>query len=268
MAKHFPTTERALYAAVCAVPWDDLARLAYADWLEENGDADRALFIRSQIELFGLTSGHPRVTELHARLGPLHEKYALGWQGRLPALPGVRWLDSALRGFPFHATVLHPKAFREQADRLFAAAPVQSLAVHRLTPRTVREVAASAYLSRLSSLTLTGRLGDEGVTALLASPHLHRLENLTLRGNRTTDEGAAALAAADTIPNVTWLDLDDNDVGDAGALALAASPRLRKVKHLRWADNPIGPAAEQALERRFGDRYSHIREMLDKAHIW
>jgi Leucine Rich repeat len=183
----------------------------------------------------------------------------------LPALPGVTWRDLAVRGFPFGATVASAKAFREQADRLFAAAPVQSLVVRRLTPRTVREVAASPYLARLSHLTLSGRLGDEGVAALLASPHLHRLEALALRGTRVADAGAAALAAADTIPNLTFLDLDDNDIGDAGAFALAASPHLRKVKHLGCIDNPFGPAADQALERRFGDRYAFLHGLMVRA---
>jgi len=39
----------ALLAAIVADP-DDLPRLAYADWLHENGEPDRAEFIRTQIE--------------------------------------------------------------------------------------------------------------------------------------------------------------------------------------------------------------------------
>lgn len=43
--------------AICRAPADDVPRLVYADWLEERdgeGDADRAAFIRCQIELANL----------------------------------------------------------------------------------------------------------------------------------------------------------------------------------------------------------------------
>lgn len=45
------TDWRALLNGVLAAPDDDLARLVYADWLEEHGEADRARFIREQIAL-------------------------------------------------------------------------------------------------------------------------------------------------------------------------------------------------------------------------
>ena len=37
--------------AICENPEDDTVRLVYADWLDENGDADRAEFIRVHCEL-------------------------------------------------------------------------------------------------------------------------------------------------------------------------------------------------------------------------
>ena len=45
------TTEDALLAAIAATPDDDLPRLVYADWLDENGRPIRAEFIRLQIEI-------------------------------------------------------------------------------------------------------------------------------------------------------------------------------------------------------------------------
>jgi uncharacterized protein (TIGR02996 family) len=41
----------AILAAIIADPADDLPRLAYADWCEENGDDARAEFIRVQVAL-------------------------------------------------------------------------------------------------------------------------------------------------------------------------------------------------------------------------
>lgn len=44
------TDRAALVAAICAEPGEDTPRLAYADWLEENGEGDRAEFVRVQVE--------------------------------------------------------------------------------------------------------------------------------------------------------------------------------------------------------------------------
>lgn len=47
-----PETERAAFlSAIVREPADDTARLVYADWLDEQGEADRAEFIRVQVEL-------------------------------------------------------------------------------------------------------------------------------------------------------------------------------------------------------------------------
>lgn len=69
----------AFIAAIVADPDDDTARLVAADFLEENGDAERAAFIRIQIELArlvavgegkGLEVDHLRAKE-RVILGPL-----------------------------------------------------------------------------------------------------------------------------------------------------------------------------------------------------
>lgn len=78
--------ERAMLAAVCADPGDDTVRLAYADWLDERGqpgDADRAEFIRVQVELARLGGcdpvcshefGHRDDCRLGFRAGRLHNR--------------------------------------------------------------------------------------------------------------------------------------------------------------------------------------------------
>jgi uncharacterized protein (TIGR02996 family) len=45
------TEREALLAAVLANPKDDVVRLVYADWLEENGEPAHAMFIRAEIEI-------------------------------------------------------------------------------------------------------------------------------------------------------------------------------------------------------------------------
>jgi uncharacterized protein (TIGR02996 family) len=61
----------AFVEAIVANPGDDTARLVAADFLEENGDADRAAFIRVQVELarlesIGVMKG-PDVEQLRAK---------------------------------------------------------------------------------------------------------------------------------------------------------------------------------------------------------
>jgi uncharacterized protein (TIGR02996 family) len=60
----------ALLAAALAAPADDAPRLVYADWLEEQGDGDRAEFIRLQIRIagMGLSNGGIR------KAGPLFRR--------------------------------------------------------------------------------------------------------------------------------------------------------------------------------------------------
>jgi uncharacterized protein (TIGR02996 family) len=72
----------AFLAAIIAEPHDDTPRLVAADFLEEHGEADRAAFIRVQVELARLEASNladsPDAVALRARerafLGPKYEK--------------------------------------------------------------------------------------------------------------------------------------------------------------------------------------------------
>ena len=72
--------ERGLWAAVLAAPDDDLPRLVYADWLEENGRGPLAAFIRAQIRL--------------AHAPPGHSDYADAVEAQSLAVAGVRAASS------------------------------------------------------------------------------------------------------------------------------------------------------------------------------
>ena len=64
------TREEAFLADILEHPDEDGPRLVYADWLEDQGDADRAEFIRAQLELnlnaigerFRFRQARPRLT--------------------------------------------------------------------------------------------------------------------------------------------------------------------------------------------------------------
>jgi uncharacterized protein (TIGR02996 family) len=48
------TERQAFLAAICAQPDEDMPRLAFADWLDEHGEHDRAEFVRVQVALAAL----------------------------------------------------------------------------------------------------------------------------------------------------------------------------------------------------------------------
>src|SRR5262245_22351271 len=90
--------EDALLAAVLADPEADAPRLVYADWLHEQGRAERAEFIRVQITLARAPADDPLRPELMRREDVLHEENGRRWLAELPALRGIYWLGYK-RGF-------------------------------------------------------------------------------------------------------------------------------------------------------------------------
>jgi uncharacterized protein (TIGR02996 family) len=61
-------------------PEDDLARLVYADWLDEHGEQARADLIRVQCELEKLTDEDPRGVVLCEREAELLTAHAHSWR--------------------------------------------------------------------------------------------------------------------------------------------------------------------------------------------
>src|SRR5688572_20997900 len=91
------THDDAFLADIIANPDDDGPRLVYADWLEDNGQPERAEFIRLQIELSRLPEHDgPRRAELEARERQLLEEHGEEWTGPLPRAVTGRTFE---RGF-------------------------------------------------------------------------------------------------------------------------------------------------------------------------
>jgi uncharacterized protein (TIGR02996 family) len=63
----------ALLRAILADPSDETLRLVYADWLDENGEVDRAALVRVQIELDRFASDELVVSEQRL-LGPVGDR--------------------------------------------------------------------------------------------------------------------------------------------------------------------------------------------------
>src|SRR5687768_686031 len=94
----------AFLRVICASPDDDTARLVFADWLDEHGDADRAEFIRLQVGLAAGTVPEAGRAAAQRRAEALYTRHQPEWWGELPQRPGVSWVTVPApfeRGFPF-----------------------------------------------------------------------------------------------------------------------------------------------------------------------
>jgi uncharacterized protein (TIGR02996 family) len=111
--------------AIIADPADDLPRLVYADWLDENNDPARAEFIRVQCELAKLPEDDPRRSGLEDREHELLEEHEPAWLGE-----SGRWLRAweFRRGFVGHITCGWSRLLRV-GDTFFDAHPVTGWAV-------------------------------------------------------------------------------------------------------------------------------------------
>src|SRR5262249_6853519 len=67
-------------------PDDDAPRLIFADWLDDNGDAERAEFIRLQIERDKLPSHSLRSWQILRREQQLEQQHGERWRGELAAI--------------------------------------------------------------------------------------------------------------------------------------------------------------------------------------
>jgi uncharacterized protein (TIGR02996 family) len=232
-----------LHAAILAAPDDDLPRLVYADWLDEQGGVDNALraeFIRLQVALGHVsaeddTPWDTRLVGLHAREKALLALHHQAWLAPLRA-----------RGEPFQSASTHGifrrgfveivwmpvGIFLRKGEKLFQRAPVRELRVLRATVADLAELLACPLVDRLDTLDLSDRaLGDAAAGLLIGQRVAIGWKSLRLRGCNLTDAGARQLSRA----GPGW-DLRELDV----------------------ALNPISPAGLDALRARFGDRVVRV----------
>jgi uncharacterized protein (TIGR02996 family) len=247
-------SHEAFLQAVRDDPDDDLPRLVYADWLEDQGEADRAELIRLQIALSRGGQERAARLEMLRRLRDLIVRHRHAWLG-----PLVEWDPEVLfeRGLVGQVN-LRADTFLKEADASLARHPAYHVRLVRLSDGLLDALAALPRLSSVVVLDLChNHLGDHGVARLLASPHLTGLRHLILSGNEVQDEGAAALARS-CLPRLTRLDLSNNRVGDEGARALACSGQLGALSSLVLWGNDVGDEGAAALAgapRRAGLRH-------------
>src|SRR5690242_1892736 len=116
-------TEEAFIQAIVADPEDDAPRLIYADWLDEQGESERAEFIRVQIALARMDEDDGRRPDLEVREQELLARHREAWQRQFAPF-GIN-ADIA-RGLPDQLT-LSASTFLAEAHRSLAR-----VAAHRV----------------------------------------------------------------------------------------------------------------------------------------
>jgi uncharacterized protein (TIGR02996 family) len=168
------TQRDALLRAVCDNPDDDLPRLVFADWCDENGEPERAEFIRTQIELRKADVPAAGRAKLGLREGSLLSLWERRWKGELVSEPGLLW-GWFERGFVERLSVYDPDPFFANLDALFDWTPLRKLTIGGRVD--LRPLIASPYFTRVESLVLEPKaeVTWESLRALYAvapAPHL------------------------------------------------------------------------------------------------
>jgi uncharacterized protein (TIGR02996 family) len=230
--------------AICENPEDDTVRLVYADWLDENGDPDRAEFIRVQVERARLREAGSDSEALKARDQELRP-FSAGWLAELPQFRRTNW-QRFWRGFVSGIDVNGLTAYERYADTIFTVTPVQFLLIAELRPAECRRFAESEHLRRLSGLTISDRsiqIGS-GWNDLVSCPYLCSLRWLTIRGPHR----------GELVPGPP-----ERVIDESAARALASSPHLTQLQTLTIHDY-VDPTAAGILRARFHDRVHSFRE--------
>jgi uncharacterized protein (TIGR02996 family) len=252
-----------LLGAIREQPDDDLARLACADWLEEQGDVAHARFIRAQLEQASQpvcsTHGGELAVESEA-LAAEHERGWLGeWSDRL-----VRW--SFRRGF-LDSVTLEPEVFLAHGEDLFARHPVRE--VRFVTgeglpcgPEVADELVTAPWFRHVRDLNVSGSepsAGPAWCRALARAGHVQQLEKLNVSSGwkpegTFNDLGAlTALCEAGHLAGLRKLDLSapmaQDALGDEALEPLLHAPFTRNLRLLGLAGLQLSDHGARTLAR-------------------
>jgi uncharacterized protein (TIGR02996 family) len=175
--------------AICENPEDDTVRLVYADWLDENGDPDRAEFIRVQVERARLRAAGGDSDALEKRLGELRLAHEFRWRDELPRLSGVSW-QRFWRGFVSGAGITHWRFYERYAEAIFAATPIQFLTISSSFGEAARQFAESKHLAHLDGLTISDGGNGYQATRVCVNLPAGKLKRLEIRLATTEPYGS------------------------------------------------------------------------------
>jgi uncharacterized protein (TIGR02996 family) len=245
-------TEDDFIQAIQADPDADAARLAYADWLHDHGDPDRAAFIRLQCAMWHIERSERDAVRAQWQsllernrdrcLGPLRKlledpppkrSWLRRWLARQP--PPQPWYDRHLvlirRGFVEHVVIPAAK-FISHAEQLFVAAPLLTdLTLYPIEHAEFEPCFRVPLLQQLRAIRiLANDAGMAAIRCLLNSPYLGNVHSLTLGSFLLDAECIRSLVESPLMCQLTCLEL--SFAGDEEVRVLASSPNCRGLTEL------------------------------------
>jgi uncharacterized protein (TIGR02996 family) len=209
------TDEAALRAAVLAHPDDDTPRLVYADWCDDAGDADRATFIRAQVEAARAEPWSPAAREAEARAAALHGQAVFEWS----QATGTPFRTPEFeRGF-VEGVEIFAEDVSDRLRALRAVHPIRRVRLFGFVGGTSWDTAPWSVADRLAELDLTGVTaldvshaelnGTVDFDALTADTALAGLIELTLAGRPVPPAWLIQFLTGYELPALAALDLSD-----------------------------------------------------------
>jgi uncharacterized protein (TIGR02996 family) len=226
--------------AIADRPRDDTPRLAYADWLDENGRSEQAAFIRTEIDIYRRPEWDAeRIRYIPAPHDPLLSQvpvhpWADEYRGGVPAKFLLGGLPRIRRGFPWCFRVTSKSLFLPEADPGGCRQPVERLEF--IKPPDLRQLAASPWLARVAEIEFeTGPYAGTDLTPFLNDPRAGGLEQLAFSYGSLTADGAAAVFGSAVAPNLTRLHFtyQNGKVGRAILNGLRTLPTPNRLRGFR-----------------------------------
>ncbi len=239
--------ERAFLAGIAAHPDADLPRLVFADWLDENGQPERAEFIRLEIELaHGVVNPFIR-RKLIARRDELFTPNEQVWRGPFPE--GVKC--EFRRGFIERCQCSASTAIT-LSDQWVAFTPLREMAVTELAELEAwnHQFYTLPALSHLSTLDLAQQqIVSSGWNLFCDRVDLAWLTTLVLNNNPLAPWDVGWMANAPFAKQLRELRLNGCSLGDATVATLLNSPSFESLQRLTLTGNSITPDILRVLMR-------------------
>ncbi len=273
----------ALLTAICATPDDDTARLVYADWLDEHGEAKRAAHIRAQIESHRLVTADTAANAVAEYLSGQYDdslnridwsvidvdlpaqvaarkadrKRAFKLRAKAEGVPQVKGViyENNERGFFDEVVVYNVDTFLKDAGAIFRAAPISRVNFQQLTAEQAEEFVAAGHLARLRAVEFYDGVEADAIRAFGTHPDAAGVRLLEIGSN--PDEAASvveALAAGKHWTGLEELALYDLENGDeepeeGQMAALFARPQFRNLRKLNaWGSCSDDDAAKAIIK--------------------
>jgi uncharacterized protein (TIGR02996 family) len=242
------TDREALVRAIIERPDDDAPRLIFADWLDENGEPERAEFIRIQCELANKATQDDRWRELVARADDHLRKHGELWTKGPATTRAVYWRGGYYRGFRQTVAADTWADMEDAWSVIFSSIPVVHMAVNSVTAGELDDFLSRPETRFLRSvhLNVVGLVDDSAfrIARFPAVTGWGVLRITSRDGDSLTGHGAQAL-------------IDSHYLGGLYGLHLplaATLPEVRRKLWSRFGDALAGlmpdPAGPEASRRR------------------